>query len=254
MSVRVGNLRVLGPGGIRDVSDSAGAIVASGDDTERILSGNSRSSQSTTRSKHEHERSNPNPKKTQTRIRRTTITRNITIDDTLGDPTNNNHFVYSPDNLWQQGNGCSGCTIRPDPNLVSNETWHDTTWFPPSSGGTSPIHSASVQFNGTLRFSICTHTTDSALLTFYLFCLGSAVYVFCILSGSSPDGNTDMTFFIDDEQVGAFAQAPNGDPTLHYNSLVYSNADLNFGPHTFRLETGHLGKQAAVFLDYLMYT
>ena len=63
-----------------------------------------------------------------------------------------------------------------------------------------------------------------------------------------------MTFFIDDEQVGAFTQPTNGDPTLQYNSLVYSNVELNDGPHTFRLESGHLGQRALVLLDYLVYT
>ena len=86
---------------------------------------------------------------TKTRTRRSKIAQNITVDDTLGDPMNNNHFIYSPDSLWKPGNGCPSCTVRPDPSLASNETWHDTTFFPPSSGEDPPlIHSASIQFNG----------------------------------------------------------------------------------------------------------
>ena len=86
--------------------------------------------------------------------------------------------------------------------------------------------------------------------------LGSAVYVFCILSdsGHNPNGNTDMTFFIDDKQVGNFTRTPSGDKSYHYNSLVYSNADLNHGPHIFRLETALSRQQALVLLDYLIYT
>ena len=86
-----------------------------------------------------------------TRTRRSTVAQNVTIDDTLGDPTNGNHFIYSPDSDWQQGNGCSSCEAKLDPTQVSNGTWHDTTWLVPiaGSGDSSPIHSASVQFNGT---------------------------------------------------------------------------------------------------------
>ena len=85
---------------------------------------------------------------------------------------------------------------------------------------------------------------------------GSAVYVYCILTRHIPfpDGNTDMTFFIDNEQVGIFTQTTNGDPSFQYNALVYRNTSLENAPHTFRLESGHLGQQALVLLDYLVYT
>ena len=183
-----------------------------------------------------------------TNIRRAILARNITIDDTLGDPTNNNHFVYSPSSSWAQGNGCSSCTAKLDPYLVSNGTWHDTTWFPPN----PLIYSASVQFNGVFTSS----TTQIHFWRLISPRLGSAVYVYCILTGNTndPNGNSDMTFFIDDQQVGAFIQAPDGNDTYRYNSLVYSNANLEAGVHTFRLETGHSGELALVLLDYLIYT
>ena len=191
-------------------------------------------------------------KKTQTR--RSIVAQNVTVDDTLGDPTNNNHFIYSPDSSWSQGNGCSRCAAVLNTSLVSNGTWHDTTWSPPSS---SPVHSASVQFNGT--YSLLATYVLRILIRFSELILppsGSAVYVYCILTGSisEPIGNSDMTFFIDNQQVGAFVQAPDGNTNYRYNSLVYSNADLELGVHTFRLETAHLGERALVLLDYLIYT
>ena len=189
-----------------------------------------------------------------TRTRRSFVVQNVTIDDTLGDPTNNNHFIYSPDSTWAQGNDCSGCKAKLDPSLVSNGTWHDTTWSPPSS---SPLHSASVQFNGV--YGLLPIYVRQIFIRFpelILLPSGSAVYVYCILTGSidSPFGNSDMTFFIDDQQVGSFIQAPDGDKTYRYNSLVYNNTNLEVGMHTFRLETAHLGKSALVLFDYLIYT
>ena len=190
-----------------------------------------------------------------TPIRRDVVALNVTIDDTFGDLTNNIHFVYLPESSWQQGNGCSACTAKPDPSQAFNATWHDSSYFPSAPGETpTAINSASVQFSGASIFgSSCLLRTHRLVI---ISPLGFAVYVYCILTGtsSSPDGNTDMTFFIDDEQVGTFTQAPNGDSTYHYNSLVYSNVNLGDGPHTFRLESGHLGQKALVLLDYLVYT
>ena len=53
---------------------------------------------------------------------------NITIDDTFGDPTNNNQFSYSPAAAWQQGNGCSDCTAQPNVTQTKDGTWHDSTY------------------------------------------------------------------------------------------------------------------------------
>lgn len=88
--------------------------------------------------------------------------------------------------------------------------------------------------------------------------IGTAVYVNCILTRSftSPDGNTDMTFFIDndDNPTGVFQQSPNGDTSYQFGVTVFSATDLPPGQHTVRLEAGHAGKKALVLLDSIIYT
>ena len=86
---------------------------------------------------------------------------------------------------------------------------------------------------------------------------GTAVYIYCILtrSSSSPNGNTDMTFFIDDQEVSSFSQASNGDKTYLYNQIVFSWSGLDGSTsHNVRLESGHAGRQALVMLDRIVYT
>ena len=85
---------------------------------------------------------------------------------------------------------------------------------------------------------------------------GSAVYVFCILTGSKidPDGNTDMLFTIDGEKVGTFVKQTNGDNQYTYNVPVYFNESLPHGHHTITLESGVLGKRALVLFDRVVYT
>ena len=54
-------------------------------------------------------------------------------------------------------------------------------------------------------------------------CPGTAVYVQAILTGSttSPNGNSDFTFFIDNVTSGAFHRAPNGDKPYQFNQTVF---------------------------------
>ena len=63
---------------------------------------------------------------------------------------------------------------------------------------------------------------------------------------------SEATF--DGQQVGMFSQAPDGNDTYRYNSLVYSNASLEVGMHTFGLEAGLSGETSLVLFDYLIYT
>ena len=84
-----------------------------------------------------------------------------------------------------------------------------------------------------------------------------AVYVYCIVTRStvSPDGNSDMTFFIDGEQVGTFVQPPDGDTTYDYNVPVYANTSLAAGPHEIVILNGQPnGNKTLILLDYIVYT
>jgi len=68
---------------------------------------------------------------------------NRTIDDYFGDPITGIFPVYSPSSSWQQGNGCAGCTVRPNSSMAFDGTWHDTTYYVGNSS-----RSVSVTFTG----------------------------------------------------------------------------------------------------------
>lgn len=72
---------------------------------------------------------------------------NITVDDTNPDPLTGNTFVYSPQNLWNIGNGCASCTAKPNPAQAFDATWHDAT-FDLSVPATAEVQTATFQFNG----------------------------------------------------------------------------------------------------------
>ena len=73
---------------------------------------------------------------------------NVTIDDTFGDPVTGNQFSYAPSGAWQPGFSCTGCTARPDPSQVSNDTWHEGTFNPAGTTGSDQLLSAAVSFEG----------------------------------------------------------------------------------------------------------
>lgn len=73
-------------------------------------------------------------------------------------------------------------------------------------------------------------------------------------SETSPNGNSDMTFYIDDAQVGNFSQSPNGDKAYAYNQLVFYKSDLSQGEHNLTLKNGLAGAKALVLLDQIIYS
>ncbi|EJD00599.1 uncharacterized protein FOMMEDRAFT_159347 [Fomitiporia mediterranea MF3/22] len=162
---------------------------------------------------------------------------NVTIDDEFGDPMTGEQISYYPSTFWQQGADCGACTAQPTSTKeVYMGTWHDTMFYPASANvpnsNQGQILGASVNFTGT------------------------AVFVKCILTGSSrrPNGNTDLTFYLDNEETSTFRQTPNGDTTYEYNQTVFSATGLSDAEHNIRLETGHAGQQALVLLDSIIYT
>ena len=73
---------------------------------------------------------------------------NITIDDQLGDGVTGQQVSYSPETgAWAQGATCTGCALKPDPDLTFDNTWHDSTYKGQSPG---PF-SFSLFFNGKSR-------------------------------------------------------------------------------------------------------
>jgi hypothetical protein len=53
---------------------------------------------------------------------------NRTIDDQYGDSITGATPVYAPKALWTQGALCQSCGAQPDPTMVFNRTWHDSTY------------------------------------------------------------------------------------------------------------------------------
>lgn len=158
---------------------------------------------------------------------------NVTIDDTFGDPLTGNHIDYSPLTSWNIGANCDGCTTAPDPSQVYNHTWHDGTFNRNAGSNPSP---------------------NAVLLASVPF-FGNAVYVYCILSESESSPASDMSFFIDMEQVGTFTQQPLGQSGFQYNVLVYSNTSLPSTDHTLTIQNGHVGgNKSLILLDYVVYS
>ena len=42
------------------------------------------------------------------------ILRNVTIDDTFGDPETGSFITYDPSDAWNDGGACDACTAHPD--------------------------------------------------------------------------------------------------------------------------------------------
>lgn len=160
---------------------------------------------------------------------------NSTIDDSFPDPRTRASISYIPPEAWNRGGSCESCTARPSALELYNNTWHDSTF------NTQP---------GSNDFP---NTPLSATVTFE----GSAIYVYCALAKTTraPFGNSDMTFFIDNDQVGDFFQMAPGTPGYDYNVLVYKNESIPNGEHTFTLRNGRVdGIRSLVLLDRIVYT
>ncbi len=81
--------------------------------------------------------------------------------------------------------------------------------------------------------------------------------MYCIVTRAStnPFGNSDMTFYLDDVEVGRFLLPPNGDPTYRYSYPVYVNASIPSGQHTFMFVNGRSdGQTALALLDYIVFS
>ncbi|KAI5117401.1 hypothetical protein M0805_004623 [Coniferiporia weirii] len=161
---------------------------------------------------------------------------NVTIDDQFGDPTNGQHIFYEPSEAWKVGQTCTDCAAKLSPvSDVYLGTWMDSTFY--------PAGDASVSTSGQI---------STASVSF----VGTAVYVICILTGSTPllDGNTDMTFKIDDVTTGVFEKQLNPSATYLFNQTVFAQTGLPNTLHTITIESGLAGQAALVLLDSIIYT
>ncbi|KAJ3747281.1 hypothetical protein DFH05DRAFT_1392074 [Lentinula detonsa] len=159
---------------------------------------------------------------------------NVTVDD------NDHSILYSPAGAWNARSAalsCSACTAQPDPTKMVSGTWHDST----------------VRIYLRRRYHLLIFCSQ-----FYPIDGGSAVYVFCALAESvkSPDGNSDMAFYVDGQLMGSFVKPALGiNNTYEYQFPVFSANSLAPGEHTLVLQNGHVnGTQSLVLLDYIVYT
>ncbi|KAF8995252.1 hypothetical protein BDQ17DRAFT_1250922 [Cyathus striatus] len=160
---------------------------------------------------------------------------NVTVDDASPDPLTGQSITYNPENFWNYGPTCSICGAHVDEQEMYHGTWHDGTYYPSGPRSTEGSLNATFIFNGT------------------------AIYIYCAISLSIQPlvGYSNMTFFIDNEAVGHFEWIPPGDNTYQYNVLVYSNASIIPGEHTFLLKNGQEGDSGDTSLtlfDYLVYS
>lgn len=91
----------------------------------------------------------------------------------------------------------------------------------------------------------------------YLY-IGTAVYVFCALAESSisPDGDSDMSFYIDGILKGTFVKTAPGNANVYdYAVPVFVIESLTPEEHNMTLQNGHVnGTKALVLLDEIVYT
>ena len=168
----------------------------------------------------------------------------------MGDPTTGRSITYIPADIWKDGQTCSECTARPAPAANAYMgTWKDATFEPPDSPGEhATIVQASVSFIGEFMVGLYTEIC--------LTSIGTAVYVNCILTGSEsrPNGNTDLTFRVDDVTLGSFEQTPDGDRAYRFGVTVFATTGLDNSVHTLSIESGRAGRRALVLLDSIIYT
>ncbi|KAF5365955.1 hypothetical protein D9758_006727 [Tetrapyrgos nigripes] len=161
---------------------------------------------------------------------------NSTVDDTSPDSRGAKIRFFPPD-AWNFGSGCknSPCWVQLDTNQLYQGTWHESIF----SAGERVNGHANQVLNVTLGFS------------------GTALYVYCVLARTTtrPAGNSDMTFYIDGQFVGALQKPAPGTSGYDYDVPVYVNTTLSHGFHTFVLQNGHPGNpNSLVILDRIVYS
>jgi len=153
---------------------------------------------------------------------------NVTVDDSVSTGAVVPQYLpYA--SIWNQGNNCSICLVKPDPSLAYNGTWHDATY------------SSSNGYTQTVEFSFT----------------GSALYIFFIIANSVPNATTltDVDFVLDQEIVGTYTHNPSTSTDYQYNVPVYTNDSLAFAEHNMIIQpVTDAGGNVLILFDYLIYT
>ncbi|THU75722.1 hypothetical protein K435DRAFT_880279, partial [Dendrothele bispora CBS 962.96] len=155
------------------------------------------------------------------------------IDDQLGDPFSQFMPIYEPPDLWQQGNGCQNCTLRPSPLDAEQATWHDTSG---SSG------SRSIQF----RFT------------------GVSIAIYGIIAKQNERFTFDMnwSYTLDDSEPTSYTTpSRTGVPldNFYYNCSLLSLSNLPNTAHTLVMEASlpapspESSRGGAILFDYAKY-
>ncbi|KAF8447196.1 hypothetical protein L210DRAFT_3361121, partial [Boletus edulis BED1] len=124
---------------------------------------------------------------------------------------------------WNIGNLCPGCLVQPDPKLVYNGTWHDST-FHPTDGYTPGI-----EFTALYIFFIIANNVTSAV-TF-----------------------TDLEFVLDHVTVGRYTHTPSSSTEYQYNVPVYVNESMALGEHNMMVQPVDSGNKVLMLFDYVIY-
>jgi hypothetical protein len=84
---------------------------------------------------------------------------------------------------------------------------------------------------------------------------GTAIYAYCVIVNNNTYTTfTNLTFSIDGAQVGSYSHSPDGSNTYLYNTLVYANASVPNGNHTFVIHSPRGANDSFVLFDYVQYT
>jgi hypothetical protein len=167
---------------------------------------------------------------------------NITVDDNVG---NDSVLSYEPSDHWSFGPACTQCVVKPDPQKVSDGTWHDTSAI-----------SQEVPANMTLKFTGMSRSQDIANSNADGV-PGTAVYLFCIVPNTVPGAGSstvNLTFTLDGQSDGTFLHQPDGTQNIIYNVPVYARTSLDNKPHTLVMSPVAGINSSLVLFDYAVYT
>ncbi|KAF8551996.1 hypothetical protein OG21DRAFT_1416887 [Imleria badia] len=151
---------------------------------------------------------------------------NVTVDDAVLNGAVVPQYLPS-DSVWNIGNNCTGCFVKPDPSLAYNGTWHDTTYS--SSNG----YTQAIEFTFT----------------------GSALYIFFIIANTVSNATTltDVDFVLDQLAVSSYTHTPSTSTDYQYNVAIYANDSLVLGEHNMMIQPVNSGNNVLILFDYLIY-
>ncbi|KAJ7838089.1 hypothetical protein B0H14DRAFT_2790061 [Mycena olivaceomarginata] len=156
------------------------------------------------------------------------MSRNITVDDQNGDPSNGYQIIYEPKDAWISNGigGCPNCTM-PNSNrpFMKHMAWN-----------------GSVPINASFAFFGADSSRDSVFIKLNAEFNGS--------------GFIEMTFDIDGVRSGNFSHSPKGTGNdYNFNNVVFASQQLSLQNHSLTIHNGFVGGPTSlVILDSITYT